>query len=234
MWPSSDAEQLAGLGIPDLDLLVVAAGGQPLAVGRELGVVEDVAVAGELADRARRRRRSRSTRPRPGPATPEAATSRAPSGVKCTAVTFPGKLAEQSLGPIGQARALARHRVERDLGIAGDGQPVAVARGVERDDRAHLRVRRESWARPGPGGRALRPAGPWAPASIQASSRAISPASGRGSPLGGMLGFATPVSTRIIRLPLGSPGRIAGPCSVPFCSEVKDSSENLPSRSSSL
>ena len=64
--PFQRTEQLAGSGVPHLDLLVVAAGGQPHAVGRELGVVEDVAMAGELADRAHRRRRSRSPRPRPG------------------------------------------------------------------------------------------------------------------------------------------------------------------------
>ena len=54
---------------------------------------------------------------------------------------LPRKLAEQSLGTFGQAPALARRLVERHLGIASDGQPLAVARHVDRDDRANLGVR---------------------------------------------------------------------------------------------
>ena len=148
---------------------------------------------------------------------------------------FPRKLAEQSVGAIGQVRcpyrafckepprlprATASHLPSRDASSATIGRTLRMRRNLGHDQGQPIRLF------------ALRAAGPGFDPGCNAAQ--FRPASGRGSPLGGMLGFATPVSTRIIKLPLGSPGKIAGPFSVPFCSELKDSSENLPSRSSSL
>ena len=100
------------------DRPVVAAGGQGLAVGGELGVVEQVAVALEARGRATRPRRSRAPPRPPRPATPEAVTSRVPSGVKWTAVTLPGKSSEDAPGAC-RRRSRRRCRVELDRGRSG-------------------------------------------------------------------------------------------------------------------
>ncbi len=68
--PFQRAQGLAGDRVPELDRLVIAAGGQPIAVGREFGVVEEVAVALEPPDERAVARRSRSPRRRPGPRRP--------------------------------------------------------------------------------------------------------------------------------------------------------------------
>ena len=73
----------------------------------------------------------------PRPATPEAVTRRWPSGVKCKAVTLPGKVPDRAIW-LGAARRVTA--VEADLGAAGDGQPAAVAGRVHRDHRPHRRV----------------------------------------------------------------------------------------------
>ena len=46
--PFQGAQVLGGSRVPELDLLVIAAGGEHLAIGGELGIVEDVAVALEV------------------------------------------------------------------------------------------------------------------------------------------------------------------------------------------
>ena len=118
-----------------------------------------------------------------------------------------GELSQRAFRRNGARRAPA---IEANVVAACHGEPPAVARRVHRHDRlgtsrvaailGTTRVRRSgSW-----------PCGPRAPESIQAAISAISSAAGRGSSSGGIIGLAAPVKTRMMRLPLASPGKKRG------------------------
>ncbi len=136
------AQRRTAPGIPELDHLVVAAGGQGVAVGRELGVVEEVFVAREPAH-------DRPVLDLPdGRHTPQTRDSRRRHQQRAVAAEVHGR---DLTGEVLKCphRRIVRHGqgpggpVQGDRRIAGDRQPAAVARGVERGDRPDLRLGRD-------------------------------------------------------------------------------------------
>ena len=137
--PFQRAQRLAGRGVPELDLFVVAAGGEHLAVGRELGIVKNVAVAlealnegavGDVPD---------------GRHAPQAGDARGRDepfavGREMQGGDLAGELSHRAFRRTGAGRVAA---VEADVVAARDGEPPAVARGVHRDHRLHLHARRD-------------------------------------------------------------------------------------------
>ena len=213
--PFQSLQELAGACVPEFDLFVITAGGEPLAVGRKLCVVQNVVVALEMPDeRAVGDVPDRRLAPKAG----DARGGDQPIAVigEMQGIDLPGKLAQRAWRRNRPGRVGA---VEADRGAASHGEPAAVARRVHCDDRPHLRVRGDLGHVER---QAVRPLALWscAPASIQAAIKAISSAPGRGSPLGGISGLAAPFKRRTMRLAPGSPGRIAGPCAVPRCSDA--------------
>ncbi len=204
--PFQRAQRLAGERVPELDLLVVAAGGEPFAVGREFRVVEDVAVAletpdqravGDVPDR-RDATQARDARGR---------DQAAAIGGEMQGRDLAGELAQRAIrrraagrvpvveADLVAARATASHRPSGVASIATTGRTFACD-GIF----GTISVRRSgSW-----------PCGPRAPDSIQASISAISSAPGRGSSLGGIVGFAGTRQQTDDAAPLGIAGQERG------------------------
>ena len=139
----------------------------------------------------------------PRPATPEAVTSREPSAVKWTAVTLPGKSSSTRAGRSSARVPSVAVRWSSTAAYRADGQPLAVARGVEGGHGPEPANARRSWGPSGRGGRPARRAAPGARVDPRLDQRDVLLASGRGSPFGGMAGFAAPVNWRMIRLSAG-------------------------------
>ena len=154
----------------------------------------------------------------PRPATPEAVTSRLPSGVKCKAVTLPGNC------PIVRSGEAVRDGACRCRGRPGRRvRRRATGRRASRPSRrpAAPSRARGSWGRRAPGGRAPGPCGPRAPDSIQASIKRDLVGSGPRLVLGRhhRLGGAGQDTNDAAR-PWHRRARSAGPCAVPRCSEA--------------
>ena len=100
--PGERAQFLAAGRVPQLDLLIVAAGGQQLAVGAEHGRIQAVLMSVERAHQLAVGRRSTAALRRTGPARPPRPDQLLPSVEKPTAFTRPrcrSNLAQQrSLG----------------------------------------------------------------------------------------------------------------------------------------
>ena len=136
-----------------------------------------------------------------------------PSGLKCRAVTLPGKWPTVCYGVSAFAPSTPLPKRPTSLPRATASHWPSQGR-VHRRDWPHRRVCRDPGDNELQTIRLLAFRGPRTGVDPGLEKR-DSGAPGRGSSLGGMSGLAAPVKSRIMRLPLASPGNTAGPWAVP-------------------